>query len=73
MDVLFSEHRDMKAAKAFFRSAPAVTGVTPERVTADGHDSSPRAVTPERGQPVRPRTSCYRNNGLERDHRGRKG
>jgi len=28
VDVLFSEHRDMAAAQAFFRSAKAVTGVT---------------------------------------------
>jgi transposase-like protein len=33
VDVLFSEHRDMAAAQAFFRSAKAVTGVTPDRVT----------------------------------------
>ena len=39
VDVLFSERRDMAAAKAFFRSAKAVTGVTPDRVTTDGHDS----------------------------------
>src|SRR3954447_9150828 len=32
VDVLFSEHRDMEAAQAFFRSAKAVTGVTPDRV-----------------------------------------
>jgi transposase-like protein len=44
VDVMFSEHRDMAAAKAFFRSAKAVTGVTPERVTTDGHDSYPRAI-----------------------------
>jgi hypothetical protein len=30
--------------KAFFRSAKTVTGVTPERVTTDGHDSYPRAI-----------------------------
>jgi putative transposase len=39
VDVMFSEHRDMAAAKAFFRSAKTVTGVTPDRVTTDGHDS----------------------------------
>ena len=44
MDVLFSERRDMTAARAFFRSAEAVTGVTPDRVTTDGHDSYPRAI-----------------------------
>jgi putative transposase len=35
VDVLFSEHRDMAAAQAFFRSAQAVTGVTPDRVTTE--------------------------------------
>src|SRR6185437_11301148 len=33
VDVMLSEHRDLAAAKAFFRSAKAVTGVTPDRVT----------------------------------------
>src|SRR6201996_5868234 len=33
VDVMFSEHRDMAAAKAFFESAKLVTGVTPDRVT----------------------------------------
>jgi putative transposase len=39
VDVMFSKHRDMAAAKAFFESAKMVTGVTPDRVTTDGHDS----------------------------------
>jgi putative transposase len=43
VDVMFSEHRDMTAATAFFESAKMVTGVTPDRVTTDGHDSYPRA------------------------------
>jgi putative transposase len=73
VDVLFSEHRDMKAAEAFFRSAQAVTGITPDRVTTDGHDSYPRAVRTELGKQVCHRTSRYRNNGLEQDHRGLKG
>src|SRR4051794_22372352 len=47
VDVLFSEHRDMAAAQAFFRSAEAVTGVIPDRVTTDGHDSYPRAIRTE--------------------------
>ena len=73
VNVLFSEHRDMAAAQAFFRSAKAVTGVTPERVTTDGHDSYPRAIRTELGQDVRHRTSAYLNNRLEQDHRGIKG
>ena len=31
---MLSEHRDMAAAQAFFRSARAVTGVTPDQVAA---------------------------------------
>ena len=73
VDVLFSEHRDMKAARAFFRSAKAVTGIIPDRVTTDGHDSYPRAIRTELGRHVRHRTSRYKNNGLEQDHRGIKG
>jgi len=56
VDVLFSGHRDMKAARAFFRSAKLVTGMTPDRVTTDGHDSSPRAIRTELGKQVRHRT-----------------
>src|SRR5271156_3527167 len=73
VDVMFSEHRDMAAAKAFFRSAKAVTGVTPDRVTTDGHDAYPRAIRTELGRHVRHRTSRYLNNRLEQDHRGIKG
>ena len=73
VDVLFSERRDMVAAKAFFRSAKAVTGTTPDRVTTDGHDSYPRAIRTEPGKAVRHRTSRYLNNRLEQDHRGLKG
>jgi putative transposase len=43
VDVMLSEHRDLAAARAFFRLAKAVTGVTPDRVTTDGHDAYPRA------------------------------
>src|SRR4029079_369257 len=63
----------MEAAQAFFRSAKAVTGVTPDRVTTDGHDSYPRAIRTELGKDVRHRTSRYLNNRLEQDHRGIKG
>jgi putative transposase len=73
VDVLFSEHRDMRAARAFFRSAKAVTGIAPDRVTTDGHDSYPRAIRSVLGRGVRHRTSRYLNNRLEQDHRGIKG
>ncbi len=73
VDVLVSEQRDLAAAKAFFRSAKAVTGVTPDRVTTAGHASDPRALRTELGREVRHRTSRHLTNGLEQDHRGTKG
>jgi transposase-like protein len=33
VDVTLSEHRNLAAAKRFFRSAKAVTGAIPDRVT----------------------------------------
>ncbi len=73
IDAMLSEHRDMRAAKAFFRSARATMGFQPDRVTTDGHGSYPRAVCTVLGRTVRHRTSAYLNNRLEQDHRGIKG
>src|SRR6201998_314407 len=55
VDVMLSEYRDLAAAKAFFRSARMVTGITPARVTTDGHDAYPRAIRTEQsdGRPYR--------------------
>ncbi len=50
VDVRLSKTRDLAAAKAFFRSARAVTGVVPDRVTSDGHSSYPRAIASELGE-----------------------
>src|SRR5919112_1463885 len=68
VDTMLSEHRDMAAAQAFFRSAQAATGVT-----TDGHGSYPRAIRSTLGRRVVHRTSAYKNNRLEQDHRGVKG
>jgi hypothetical protein len=65
VDVMFSEHRDMAAAKAFFKSAKMVTGVTPDRVTRGRHDSYPRAMRTILGAGVRHRDSQYLNNRLQ--------
>jgi putative transposase len=73
VDVRLSETRDMAAAMAFFRSAKTVTGITPARVTTDGHDSHPRAIRSELGEGARHRTNRYLNNRIEQDHRGIKG
>src|SRR4051812_49559781 len=70
---MLSEPRDMAAAQAFFRSAKAAIGITPDRVTTDGHGSYPRAIRTVLGRRVVHRTSAYKNNGLEQDHRGVKG
>jgi putative transposase len=71
VDVRLSETRDVAAAKAFFRSAKAVTGVIPARVTTDGHDSYPRAIRTELDGGVKHRTNQYLR--IEQDHRGIKG
>ena len=63
----------MAAAQAFFRSAKAATGVTPDQVTTDGHGSYPRAIRSTLGRHVEHRTSAHKNNRLEQDHRGVKG
>jgi transposase-like protein len=73
VDTMLSEHRDMAAAQAFFRSAKSATGITPDRVTTDGHGSYPRAIRTTLGRRVAHRNSAYKNNSLEQDHRGVKG
>jgi putative transposase len=70
VDGRLSEKRDMAAAKAFFRSAKAVTGVTPAHVTTDGHDSYPRAIRTELDAGVKHRTNQCLNNRIEQDHLG---
>jgi transposase-like protein len=71
VDVYLSETRDI--AKAFLRSARSVTQVEPEQVTTDGHTSYPKAIADELGTDVDHRTSQYKNNVMEQDHRGIKG
>jgi putative transposase len=73
IDAMLSERRDMRAAKAFFRSAKAIMGFRPDRVTTDGHGSYPRGIRTVLGRTVRHRSSCYLNNRLEQNHRGIKG
>jgi len=70
VDSMLSEHRDMEAAKCFFKGAREVVGHKPERVTTDGYDSYPRAIRRILGRKVVHRTSKYLNNRLEQDHRG---
>ncbi|RKK01156.1 DDE domain-containing protein, partial [Pseudoroseomonas wenyumeiae] len=67
---MLSEHRDMVAAKAFFRSAKLAIGIVPDQVAADGHVSYPQAIQANLGKPVEYRDSASKKNGLEQDHRG---
>jgi transposase-like protein len=62
--------RDLTAAETFFHSAWTVIGVTPERITNDGHDAYPRAIRNVFGDQMIHRTDRYVNNHLEQDHRG---
>jgi putative transposase len=70
VDVYLSETRDQEAAEALFRSAVAVTGTTPEKVTTDRHASYPPALDEVFCDDVEHRISRYLNNHLEQDHRG---
>lgn len=67
---MLSEHRDMDAAKRFFKQAKDVVGHKPLRVTTDGHDAYPHAIRRVLGRKVIHRTNKYLNNRLEQDHRG---
>ncbi len=70
VDARLSDTRDLEAAEACFRSTWTVTWVTPDRITADGHDAYPRAIRNVCGERVTHRTNRYLNNHLEPDHRG---
>ena len=73
VDVYLSETRDQEAAEALFRSAVAVTGTTPDKVTTDKHASYPPALDKVFCDDLEHRTSKYLNNHLEQDHRAVKG
>jgi putative transposase len=70
IDARLSDTRDLAAAEAFFRSARTVTGVTPDRMTTDGHDAYTRAIRNVLGDRVTHRTNRYFNNHVEQDYRG---
>jgi putative transposase len=70
IEALLSEKRDMAAAQRCFTQALDVAGHAPEQVTTDGHDAYPRAIRETLGPEVHHRTSRYKNNRIEQDHRG---
>ena len=53
------EYRLTYSGTGDHRVEKTVTGITPDRVTTDGHDSHPRAIRTELGRGVRHRTSRY--------------
>jgi putative transposase len=67
---MLSEHRDMDAAKRFFKAALEVAEQIPEKVTTDAHDSYPRAIREALGEEVIHRCNPYLTNRIEQDHRG---
>ena len=69
-DALLSKKRDMDAAQRFFAQALDIAGHAPAQVTTDGHDAHPRAIRETLGPGVQHRTSRYKNNRIEQDHRG---
>jgi len=76
----FSEHRDLPAAKRFFKKALRRHG-RPDRVVIDGSQTNREAIvscdtthrlrdrSQRRLQPLRIRQSRYLNNRIEQDHR----
>jgi putative transposase len=69
VEALLSERRDMAAAQRFFAQALEVAEQAPEQVTTDGHDAYPRAIRETLGDGASHRTSRYKNNRIEQDHR----
>ena len=64
IDSMLSEHRDMDAAKRFFKGALEIAEQAPERVTTDGHDAYPRAIRETLGEEVTHRCNPYLNNRI---------
>jgi transposase-like protein len=73
VDFLLSEHRDIAAAKRFFKKAIQIHGA-PDKITLDGYVASHTAVDELKKSAILPknvcvRTSKYLNNLIEQDHR----
>ena len=70
VEALLSEKLDMAAARRFFGQALDAAGHAPEQVTTDGHGAYPRAIRETLWAAVQHRTSRYKNNRIQQDHRG---
>jgi transposase-like protein len=74
VDFRLSTHRDIGAAKAFFRKAIKGQGSAPKTITLDGYAASHRAVRELKADGLlladtKVRSSKYLNNLIEQDHR----
>ena len=74
VDFYLSKHRDIEAAKQFFRRA-VLHCRPPKKITLDGYQASHRAVEELKAEGVLPhevevRSNAYLNNIIEQDHRG---
>ena len=76
VEFLFSRNRDLRAAKRFLRKALPRHG-RPERITIDGSQTNRTAIMQcdaesrlrQSGKPIVIRSSKYKNNTIEQDHR----
>ena len=73
VDFLLCEHRDIAAAKRFFKKAIESHG-TPEKITLDGYAATHTEIQELKESAILPtkvcvRTSKYLNNLIEQDHR----
>ncbi|MFP5517267.1 MAG: IS6 family transposase [Alphaproteobacteria bacterium] len=71
VDVFLSATRNQAAAEAF--SAVEGTGIIPETIATDKYAGYPPALEKVFGDDIEHRTSKFKNNHLEQDHRGVKG
>ncbi len=70
IDVYLSDTRDEQAAKKFFVNCKETTGIIPEQITTAKEKAFPSAITSALGKKVKHRTSKYKNNIMEQNHRG---
>ena len=70
VDVYLSDTRNEQAAKKFFANCKETTGITPDQITTDKEKAFPAAISSTLGKKVKHRTSKYKNNIMEQNHRG---
>ena len=74
IDFMLSSHRDIAAAKKFFKQAMINSALKPKTITTDKHSSYNKAIVQLKDQKILPnlllhRQCKYLNNVIESDHR----